>query len=57
MESKPKVMTTAAWRMQHEHHLTDREPHFTKEEHPHPSGTWFKLVCPCGAKHLTNHEE
>jgi hypothetical protein len=43
-----KVMTDADW-------LDLHEPHGQKrfEDFPHPSGDWFWLVCPCGAKQLT----
>jgi hypothetical protein len=28
----------------------------TTEPFPHPSGKWYWLVCPCGAKHLRSKE-
>jgi len=47
-----KVVLTPAWRAFHHTHLTT--PDFAREAFPHPSGTWYFLVCACGAKHLTS---
>jgi hypothetical protein len=46
-----KVKTTEEWKAEHAEHV-DAELPFASEPFPHPSGTWFWLVCPCGAKHL-----
>ena len=43
-----KVMPTAEWFAIHNDHGVK-----AFEPFPHPSGKWFTLVCPCGAKHLT----
>lgn len=56
-------MTEAAWRAEHRPHLdaqnrgvVDDETafDFARETFNHPSGTWYWLVCPCGAKLLTH---
>lgn len=58
-----RVAPTAAWRARHLPHLAAavrQQPGaaiaFTREPFPHPSGTWFWLVCRCGAKHLCAEE-
>jgi len=48
-----RTIGTEAWRAQHLEHLRDPALGFTVEDFPHPSGTWFWLICVCGAKHLT----
>lgn len=51
-----KVMTTAEWRATHAACLADGET-FTREPFQHPSGSWFWLVCICGAKHLCDVDD
>lgn len=44
-----RVLTTDHWRQKHAHcggTLREPFPH-------HPDGSWFWLVCACGARHLT----
>jgi hypothetical protein len=48
---KGKTATTECWLAEHATH-GDK----TVEAFPHPSGTWFWRVCPCGAKHLSAKE-
>ena len=42
-----KVKTNEDWDHEHSEH-GDK----TKAPFPHPSGQWYWMVCPCGAKHL-----
>lgn len=44
---------TNAWRLQHAPHLGERTG-FVTEPFEHWAGPWFWLVCPCGARHLTD---
>jgi hypothetical protein len=55
---KDKVMTSDDWRAKHRPHLVEYEETngFKSEPFPHPSGEWYWIVCPCGAKHLTTKE-
>jgi hypothetical protein len=55
---KNRVMTTGQWKAEHIPHFAnyDVTSGFKKEPSTHPSGKWFWLVCPCGAKHLTDSE-
>jgi hypothetical protein len=56
-----KTLRTEDWRAIHEQHLVEQNLtcgavqrfDFAREAFDHPSGTWYWLVCPCGAKHLT----
>lgn len=41
-----RIMTTEAWVALHHAHGP-----FTTEDAGHPSGTWVRRVCPCGAAH------
>ena len=50
---RTRVRTTDDWQAQHRAHLDRPDRAFDRELFPHPSGTWFWLVCPCGARHLT----
>lgn len=43
---------TAEWEQRHASHLAPGKE-FAREPFNHPDGTWYWLVCPCGAKHLT----
>lgn len=43
------------WQQEHESHLAPQES-FGREPFNHPSGTWFMLVCPCGAKIVSIEE-
>ena len=52
-----KVQTTAAWKAEHEPCLAADGDAFTTEPFKHPDGTWFWLVCLCGAKHLCNEAD
>lgn len=47
------VILDTAWREKHAGHLPAPAADYAREKFNHPSGTWFWLVCPCGAKHLT----
>jgi len=47
-----KVMTTDRWFALHGPHTSPVTP-IREEPYPHPSGTWVRLVCPCGARQVT----
>lgn len=51
-----KVKETVEWKVQHADCLKDGDA-FSSEPFPHPSGTWFWLVCLCGAKHLCDEHD
>jgi hypothetical protein len=46
-----RTVETAFWLHTHAEHGTHE-----REEFKHPSGRWFWLVCPCGAKHMAVEE-
>jgi hypothetical protein len=47
-----KVKTPEEWHAEHDAH-----GQATEEPFPHPSGDWFWLLCPCGAKYLTTRSD
>ena len=50
---KARVMTVEDWLAKHRSHGD-----LTHEPFPeHPSGSWYWLVCACGAKHLIAKED
>jgi hypothetical protein len=51
--SSQRLLRPAEWIARHRDHQHQHGREFRREVFPHPSGTWFWLVCPCGAKLLT----
>lgn len=49
-----RIQTTRTWRAKHREHLLEPGDSFNRLAFPHPSGSWYWLVCVCGAKHLTS---
>lgn len=45
-------MDTDAWKLQHMPHLGPGQ-RFVAQPYSHPSGEWYSLVCPCGARHIS----
>lgn len=46
-----KTLPKSEWKSVHSEHI-DKTKGFDKENFEHPSGTWYWLVCTCGAKLL-----
>lgn len=48
-----RVIATEEWEANHNWHLIGAsQSRYGREDVKHPSGRWWNLVCPCGAKHL-----
>lgn len=46
-----RTISTEDWRRIHEHHGGTVHP-IREEDASHPSGTWVRRICVCGAKHI-----